>query len=72
MSASIFKRKLFELPKPNWWLWMSVGVSLSACFLLIPYNHGDGDVYSDWNTLPFWAQFVGGISEIFLLHFSFI
>jgi len=58
MAASILKRNLFKLPAPNWWLWLCFSILLSASFLLFPYDHGIGDVYSDWSTIPNWMEFV--------------
>jgi len=50
MIPAILKRKLFDIPNPNWVLWLGISFAFGVIFLFIPYEQDDG-VHSDWNTV---------------------
>jgi hypothetical protein len=41
MIPAIFKRKLFDLPNPNWLLWLCLSFPLGIYLLFTPWDHGD-------------------------------
>jgi hypothetical protein len=70
MSSSVFTRK-FELPKPNWWLWICLALPQAVYLLLRPYDHlgGAGFAISDWDWILFYVQGFG--YGQFFLHGAF-